>query len=82
MADAKHWRFNSPDIDFSGVGKEIANMTEDEADRIYARILAAPKEDLRQFVKDVREKPWILSSWDMSIGFEEFARRVMAGEYD
>lgn len=57
-------------------------MSEEEANRLYEEVENEPECDLRKFVADVRAGRVRLSSWDMAISFDEFARRVDAGEYD
>lgn len=72
--------FNIPKLDFSNLGKPKA---EDEIDVIIKQIEEESKSvDWRKFVEDIEQHPSALSSWDCDIPFEEFARRVKAGEYD
>ncbi len=72
-------RFGIPDLDFSHLAEPVS---EQEEEKIYQEMLQRPKKDWRKFVDDAEAHPEMLSIWDMSISFDEFARRVRAGEFD
>lgn len=59
-----------------------APMTDAEFSELCREFEDKPKTDWRKFVADVRAHPEKLISWDSSESFEEFAKRVDAGEYD
>lgn len=72
--------FYVPKTDFSKV--EI-NLDEAACAREAAEILAAGRDfDHRAFVKRVRERPESLISWENSMSFDEYARKVDAGGFD
>lgn len=72
--------FNIPKLDFSRLGQP---KTDAEMDAIYEQVEKESKSvDLRAFVERMEKHPEALTAWDMSITFDEFARRVRAGEYD
>lgn len=73
---------NCPKLDFAGMVARMDAMTEAEKEALYQEAENPPKKDWRKFVQNVREHPEGLLSWDMDISFEEFARRVDAGEFD
>lgn len=70
---------NMPKLDFSKVS---AYMSDEEIDARYERVMSAPQLDARALVADVRAHSVVISGWDMDISFDEFAKRVEAGEYD
>lgn len=72
-------KFGIPEIDFLALARPVSAEEEEAA---YQAFLNQPKHDWRKFVEEAEKHPEMLSVWDMSISFEEFARRVRAGEYD
>lgn len=79
MSDAREF-FGVKRIDFSGARRD---RTVAEMEAICKRIESdAKKVDRRAFVEYAEQHPEVLTAWDMRISFEEFARRVRAGEYD
>lgn len=74
--------FTDIDVDFSGVVAKIAAMSEEEREAAYQAVENPPKWDWRRFVADVRAHPEHLTSWDSEESFEDFAKRVDAGEFD
>lgn len=71
--------FDIPKLDYSGFDKPVS---EEEMERLYKKFEERPKVNWREFVDDIEKHPENLGSWDISIPFPEFARRVKAGEYD
>lgn len=72
--------FYVPKTDLSKV--EI-NLDEATCAREAVEILAAGRDfDHRAFVKRVCERPECLIAWDHGESFEEYAKRVEAGEFD
>lgn len=69
------------DLDFAAMRARAENLTEEEFQKIVAEWDAslATHEEMLRFVEEV-EKDGGKISWDMSCSFEEFARRVRAGE--
>lgn len=72
--------FNIPKLDFSNIGKE-------RSDEEYAKIEEKIEKDsspekLRELIDEMETHPEHFSSWDMDMPFEEYARRVRAGDYD
>lgn len=57
-------------------------MTEAESKRLRDKFENRPAIDWRKFVADAKAHPEHITLWDMPMSFEEFARRVEAGEYD
>lgn len=79
----EQYPFNIPKPDLSGLMQRvIATEAAIEATGAYEESVKTHKFDWRKFVADVEAHPGTLSSWDMSISFDEFARRVKAGEFD
>lgn len=79
MPGRKKSHFHIPKLDLScfdepltdeGCNKAVAETEQD-----------SNHEDLLKFVERMETHPKSLSSWDMDIPFDEFARRVRAGEY-
>lgn len=70
---------NMPKLDFSKIPMRVS---EEEVDAAYEHVMNASKTDARALVAAVRAHSETLSGWDMSISFDEFAKRVEAGEYD
>ena len=80
MAEEKKSYFNIPKLDFSGFRRQ---RTDAEIDAICDEIeRKSDAFDFREFVDRMERHPEALTAWDMSISFDEFARRVKAGEYD
>lgn len=72
--------FYVPKTDFSKV--EI-NLDDEACAREAAEILAVGRDfDHRAFVKHVCERPESLISWENSMLFDEYARKVDAGGFD
>ena len=79
MSDTREF-FGVPKVDFSGVNW---HMSEAEINAICDRVEAdAKKVDWRAFVEYAEQHPEALTAWDMGMSFDEFARRVRAGEFD
>lgn len=73
---------NRPKLDFAGMVARMDAMSEAEKEALYQEAENPPKMNWREFVQNVREHPEGLMSWDCEESFEEFARRVDAGEFD
>ena len=79
MSDAREF-FGVKRIDFSSARRD---RTVAEMEVICKRIESdAKKVDHRAFVEYAEKHPEALTAWDMSISFDEYARRVRAGYYD
>lgn len=76
----KEGYFSIPELDFSFLKTPL---TKDECRKALAELEqnSNMKEEL-EFIEDIERHPEHLSSWDMDISFEEYARRVRkkAGE--
>lgn len=79
MTKEEREEFGIPEIDFSNLSKPL---TDKEATDLYMKIKNEPEPDWRAFVEHIEKHPEALISWDMDISFDEFARKVKAGEYD
>lgn len=79
MEKSKNGILDVPKLDFSSLAEP---MSDAEVAERCAKLDSAPKRDWRKFVEDVKKHPELLLSWDADISFDEFARRVRAGEYD
>lgn len=72
--------FFVPSLDGMNLDK---TFTPEEAEAAMAKMdVHETGEELRAFVAAVKADPGRLASWDMPMSFNEFARRVEAGECD
>lgn len=80
MSKASDDFFFVPSVDGMNLNK---TFTPEEAEAAMAKMgVHETGEELRAFVATVKADPGLLVSWDMPISFNEFARRVEAGEHD
>lgn len=80
MPERKKSHFYIPKLDLSWLDEPL---TDEEYEKAVAETENdSNREDLIKFVERLEKHPESLSSWDMDISFDEFVRRVKAGEYD
>lgn len=80
MSKASDDFFFVPSVDGMNLNK---TFTPEEAEAAMAKMgVHETGEELRAFVAAVKADPGRLASWDMPMSFNEFARRVEAGECD
>lgn len=77
MTDERRKQLGIPKLDFSGLRK---SMSEEEIDAICEKIESTSRQNLLAFVDRLEKHPEALTAWDIPIPFDEFARRVRAGE--
>lgn len=71
MTERQKDLFGIPELDLSGIeSDEFAEKSEKGASR----------EERLAFIENAEKHPEALSAWDMDIAFEEYARRVKAGD--
>lgn len=80
MPEQKKNYFNVPKLDFSALKKPLTDEECAEAME-WAERKISREERLRE-IEDIEAHPEHLLGWDMNITFDEYARRVRAGEYD
>ena len=81
MPECKRRYFNNmPKLDFSGLRKPLSEEECEDA-MVRAERKISREERIRE-IEDIEAHPEHLLGWDMDITFDEYARRVRAGEYD
>lgn len=65
-----------PKFNFEKMHATIASITEEDIDRFIAESEAGPSETVLKFVENIEKNPAMLTAWDSSESFEDFARRV------
>lgn len=81
MPECKRRYFtNIPKLDFSGLRKPLSEEECEDA-MVRAERKISREERIRE-IEDIEAHPEHLLGWDMDITFDEYARRVRAGEYD
>lgn len=80
MANNFKERFGIPDLDFLHLTKPATPEEEDAALRELNK--GVTREERLAFVERMEAHPEALTAWDMDITFDEYARRVRAGDYD
>lgn len=81
MPECKRRYFtNIPKLNFSGLGKPLSDEECEDA-MAWAERKISREERIRE-IEDIEAHPEHLLGWDMDIPFDEYARRVRAGEYD
>lgn len=70
------------DLDFEAMRARAENLTEEEFQKVVAEFEAssATQEDRLRFIERIEKDGGGRISWDMPYPFEEYARRVRAGE--
>lgn len=80
MSEQKQSHFHIPKLDLSWLDKPL---TKEECDKAVTEFNKGISQKERlAIVEDIEKHPEHLLSWDMDITFEEYARRVRAGDYD
>lgn len=71
-----------PKFDFSGVREKVESMTDEEFQDVVADMesMLVTHDDRMRFIEYVEQNNGGRLSWDMPYSFEEYARRVRAGE--
>lgn len=72
--------FNIPDIDFSELSRPITD--EESSAAMVSMDKKISHEERLAFLERMEAHPEALTSWDMPITFDEYARCVRAGKYD
>ena len=81
MPERKRRYFNNiPELDFSGLRKPLSDGECEDA-VVWAEHKISREERIRE-IEDIEAHPERLLGWDMDIPFDEYVRRVRAGEYD